>query len=122
MGGNSTTNTFTAGGFIGPASGSSVGGSSGGAVGGDLIPNMSAASGTSYAYGTSWEEFCERHSRVAAADFAKACINYINGNLPPEEARNISYRSFGQKFAEAFVDHFETEFCYRRGNLKVSSY
>ncbi|XP_011209511.2 SH2B adapter protein 1 isoform X2 [Bactrocera dorsalis] len=121
MGGNSTTNTFTAGGYIGPASGSSVGGSSGGAVGGDLIPNMSSASGTSYAYGTSWEEFCERHSRVAAADFAKACINYINGNLPPEEARNISYRSFGQKFAEAFVDHFETEFCHRRNNLKTGN-
>ncbi|XP_017471812.1 PREDICTED: SH2B adapter protein 1 isoform X7 [Rhagoletis zephyria] len=118
MGGNSTTNTFTAGGYIGPASGiSGGGGSSGGAVGGDLIPNMSAASGASYAYGTSWEEFCERHSRVAAADFAKACIGYINGNLPPEEARSISYRCFGQKFAEVFVDHFETEFCLRRNNL-----
>ncbi|XP_011190940.1 SH2B adapter protein 1 isoform X2 [Zeugodacus cucurbitae] len=121
MGGNSTTNTFTAGGYIGPASGNSVGGSSGGAVGGELIANMSSASGTSYAYGTSWEEFCERHSRVAAADFAKACINYINGNLPPEEARNISYRSFGQKFAEAFVEHFETEFCNRRSNLKTGN-
>ncbi|XP_054746052.1 SH2B adapter protein 2 isoform X2 [Anastrepha obliqua] len=121
MGGNSTTNTFTAGGYIGPASGSSAAGSSGGAVGGDLIPNMSAASGTSYAYGTSWEEFCERHSRVAAADFAKACISYINGNLPPEEARNISYRSFGQKFVEAFVDHFDTEFCLRRNNLKTGN-
>ncbi|XP_004519594.1 SH2B adapter protein 2 isoform X2 [Ceratitis capitata] len=121
MGGNSTTNTFTAGGYIGPVSGSSVGSNSGGAVGGDPLPNMTAASSTSYAYGTNWEEFCERHSRVAAADFAKACINYINGTMPPEEGRKIQYRNFGQKFAEAFVDHFDAEFCLRRNNIKTGN-
>ncbi|XP_067635399.1 SH2B adapter protein 2 isoform X2 [Eurosta solidaginis] len=126
MGGNSTANTFTAGTYISPISGNNSaggsGGGGGGAVGGDLIPNMGTASSTtSFPYGTSWEEFCERHSRIAAADFAKACINYINGNLPPEEARNISYRSFGQKFAEAFVDHFDAEFCIRRSNLKTGN-
>ncbi|KAL9888448.1 SH2B adapter-like protein Lnk isoform 1-T4 [Glossina fuscipes fuscipes] len=119
MGGNSTA-AFSIGGYIGS-------GSSGGAVGGigasDLIPSSSmlgssSTSGITYSCGTSWEEFSDRHARVAAADFAKACINFINGNLTPEEARNLSYRNFGQKFVDSFAEHYETEFFRRRNNLK----
>ncbi|KAH8409756.1 hypothetical protein KR222_004343 [Zaprionus bogoriensis] len=123
MGGNNAagnTSAFSAGGYIGPTT------SLGAAGGSDLIPapmgtgNAIGGSSTPYAYGgTSWEEFCERHARVAASDFAKACINYINGNLPPEEARNIPHRSFALKFVECFSDHYDTEFFRRRSNLKT---
>jgi len=121
MGGNSTganSSAFSAGGYIGPTSASShhsLGTSSAAAAaiagGSDLIPapigTRNAMGVSSYAYGgTSWEEFCERHARVAASDFAKACITYINGNLPPEEARNIQHRSFAQKFVESFSAHY----------------
>ncbi|XP_043064999.1 SH2B adapter protein 1 isoform X4 [Drosophila ficusphila] len=126
MGGNSTganSSAFSAGGYIGPTSASShhsLGSSSAAAAAGsDLIPAPIGTGTTSYAYGgTSWEEFCERHARVAASDFAKACITYINGNLPPEEARNIQHRSFAQKFAESFLTHYDTEFFRRRSTLK----
>ncbi|KAI8129171.1 SH2B adapter protein 2 [Lucilia cuprina] len=128
MGGNSTA-AFSIGGYIGGTGGSSLGGSSAGAVGGavasDLIPSTSmlnsTSSGIPYTCGTSWEEFSDRHARVAAADFAKACINYINGSLTPEEARNLSHRNFGQKFLESFAEHFEKEFFRRRNNLKVGN-
>lgn len=121
MGGNSiagNTSAFSAGGYIGPTT------SLGAAGGSDLIPapmgTGQAIGSTSYTYGgTSWEEFCERHARAAASDFAKACINYINGNLPPEEARNIPHRSFALKFVECFSDHYDTEFFRRRSNLKT---
>ncbi|XP_016951324.1 SH2B adapter protein 2 isoform X2 [Drosophila biarmipes] len=133
MGGNSTgpnSSAFSAGGYIGPTSASShhsLGTSSAAAAaiagGSDLIPapigTGNAMGVSSYAYGgTSWEEFCERHARVAASDFAKACITYINGNLPPEEARNIQHRSFAQKFVESFSAHYDTEFFKRRSTLK----
>ncbi|KAH8311612.1 hypothetical protein KR044_007224 [Drosophila immigrans] len=120
MGGNSAaanSSAFSAGGYIGPTT------SLGAAGGSDLIPapmGTGNAIGTSYTYGgTSWEEFCDRHARVAATDFAKACINYINGNLPPEEARNIPHRSFALKFVESFLEHYDTEFFRRRSNLKT---
>ncbi|XP_017144051.1 SH2B adapter protein 1 isoform X1 [Drosophila miranda] len=129
MGGNSAgaanASAFSAGGYIGPTSASSQH-SLGAAGGSDLIPGpigTGAALGvSSYAYGgTSWEEFCERHARAAASDFAKACITYINGNLPPEEARNIQHRSFSQKFVESFAVHYDTEFFRRRSTLKIGA-
>lgn len=121
MGGNSAaanSNAFSAGGYIGPTT------SLGAAGGSDLIPapmgTGTALGSTSFAYGgTSWEEFCDRHARVAASDFAKACINYINGNLPPEVARSIPHRSFAVKFVEYFSEHYDTEFFRRRSNLKT---
>lgn len=125
MGGNSTA-AFSIGGYMGGS-----GGSAGGAVGGgssDLVPSSSMLSGGGssstpgipYSCGISWDEFSERHARVAAADFAKACISYINSSLTPDETRTLSYRNFGQKFLDAFAENYEKEFLRRRGNLKVS--
>ncbi|XP_075146025.1 SH2B adapter-like protein Lnk isoform X2 [Haematobia irritans] len=119
MGGNSTA-AFSIGGYMGGSAGS--GGSASGAVGGasDLVPSSSTP-GIPYSCGISWDEFSERHARVAAADFAKACISYINGGLSPDEARNLTYRNFGQKFLESFAEHYEKEFLRRRSNLKVGN-
>lgn len=122
MGGNSAAvnaSAFSAGGYIGPTT------SLGAAGGSDLIP---APMGTGYALGsntsytndgTSLEEFCDRHARVAASDFAKACINYINSNLPPDVARGISHRNFSIKFVEFFTVHYAAEFSKRPNNLKT---
>uniref|UniRef100_A0A1I8MTY0 SH2B adapter protein 1 n=1 Tax=Musca domestica TaxID=7370 RepID=A0A1I8MTY0_MUSDO len=131
MGGNSTA-AFSIGGYMGGSAGST--GSAGGAVGGgtsDLVPSSSilgsggggssSTPGIPYACGISWDEFSERHARVAAADFAKACICFINGGLAPDEARNLTYRNFGQKFLESFAEHYEKEFLRRRSNLKVGN-
>ena len=117
MGGNNmgTSGAFSAGGYIGATAGG-VGGTSLGAVGGsDLIPSTSHTT----SYGTSWDDFCTRHARVAAADFAKACISFINEHLIPDETRNIPPQNFAQKFVEAFADEFEIEFFRRRNTSKV---
>ncbi|XP_032597676.1 SH2B adapter protein 2 isoform X2 [Drosophila grimshawi] len=123
MGGNSAASNasaFSAGGYIGPTT------SLGAAGGSDLIPapmgTGTAIGGSSATYssgGTTWEEFCDRHARVAASDFAKACITFINGSLPPEVARNIPYHSFAAKYVEYFSQHYDTEFFRRRSNLKT---
>ncbi|XP_061393657.1 SH2B adapter protein 2 [Musca vetustissima] len=133
MGGNSTA-AFSIGGYMGGSAGST--GSAGGAVGGgnsDLVPSSSgpgsgsggggssSTPGIPYACGISWDEFTERHARVAAADFAKACICFINGGLSPDEARNLTFRNFGQKFIDSFAEHYEKEFLRRRSNLKVGN-
>ncbi|XP_023177994.1 SH2B adapter protein 1 isoform X3 [Drosophila hydei] len=124
MGGNSAAanvSAFSAGGYIGPTT------TLGAAGGSDLIPGpigtgTAGSSTVLYTYGgTTWEEFCDRHARAAASDFAKACINYINGNLPPDVARNIPHQSFSQKFVENFSEYYESEYVRQLYNLKTDS-
>lgn len=81
------------------------GGSSGGAEG----------STGSYT-GCGWTEFCERHARAAASDFAKSCVHYINKNLPENVRTTVSHRDFMMKFVECFSEHYDTEFSRRRAH------
>lgn len=67
----------------------------------------------------SWEMFSDRYAQVSAADFAKACVHFINHKLSPDEARQLSYRHFSQRFTDTFAEHYEREFLRRRNNLKV---
>lgn len=67
----------------------------------------------------SWTEFCERHARAAASDFAKSCVHYINKNLPENVRTTVSHRDFMIKFIECFSEHFDTEFSRRRVHHKV---
>lgn len=67
-----------------------------------------------------WSEFCERHARAAASDFAKSCVHYINKNLPENVRATVSHREFMVKFVECFSDHFDSEFSRRRSYSKVS--
>lgn len=68
---------------------------------------------------TGWTEFCERHARAAASDFAKSCVHYINKNLPENVRATVSHRDFMMKYIECFSGHFNTEFSRRRVHHKV---
>lgn len=57
---------------------------------------------------------CERHARAAASDFAKACVHYINTNLPGNVQVTASHSEFMKRFVDCFSEHFETEFSRRR--------
>ncbi|KAL6425377.1 hypothetical protein ACFW04_009519 [Cataglyphis niger] len=66
---------------------------------------------------TGWIEFCERHARALASDFAKAFCTYVNLNLPESSRTDISHRDFLKKFVESFCEHFENE--YLRQNVRL---
>ncbi|XP_011687056.1 PREDICTED: SH2B adapter protein 1 [Wasmannia auropunctata] len=59
---------------------------------------------------TGWIEFCERHARASASDFAKAFCTYVSLNLPESARANLSHRDFLRKFVESFCEHFESEY------------
>lgn len=75
------------------------------------VSSSTSANSTGY---TGWTEFCERHARASASDFAKSCIHYVNKNLPENVRATVSHRDFMMKFIECFSDHFDTEFSRRR--------
>ncbi|KAJ8679081.1 hypothetical protein QAD02_014868 [Eretmocerus hayati] len=60
-----------------------------------------------------WNEFCDRHARAAANDFAKAFSTYVNLDLTEAARASLSYRDFLRKFVETFCDHFEAEYLKR---------
>lgn len=60
-----------------------------------------------------WIEFCERHARASASDFAKAFCTYLSLNLPESTRSNLSHRDFLAKFVESFCVHFESEYLRR---------
>ncbi|XP_047365021.1 SH2B adapter protein 1-like isoform X2 [Vespa velutina] len=62
---------------------------------------------------TGWIEFCERHARASASDFAKAFCTYVSLNLPESARSTLSHRDFLRKFVESFCEHFESEYLRR---------
>ncbi|XP_057342067.1 SH2B adapter protein 1 isoform X1 [Microplitis mediator] len=60
-----------------------------------------------------WVEFCDRHARAAASDFAKAFCTYVSLNLPESARTTLSHRDFLRKFVETFCEHFEHEYLRR---------
>lgn len=102
-----------------PSTNGEVGGGVSGGGGGSADGGSTGTSTGSY---MGWSEFCERHARAAAADFAKSCVHYINKNLPENVRTTVSQRDFMMKFVECFSEHFDTEFSRRRGahQVKVS--
>lgn len=139
MGGNSLA-AFSVGGYPGAGGGAGSAPTMSGAVGGAAEPGDPLAensmlgstaasmvfSGNNRILGggssggiRSWEMFSDRYAQVSAADFAKACVHFINNKLSPDEARQLSYRNFSQRFTDTFAEHYEREFLRRRNNLKV---
>uniref|UniRef100_A0A4V0Y8J5 Putative signal transduction protein n=1 Tax=Rhodnius prolixus TaxID=13249 RepID=A0A4V0Y8J5_RHOPR len=57
--------------------------------------------------GTNWVEFCEKHARAAASNFAKSFICYVNSHNP--NSSTLEHREFLSKFIDSFVEHFESE-------------
>ncbi|XP_053680024.1 SH2B adapter protein 2 [Anopheles nili] len=68
-----------------------------------------------------WTEFCERHARAAAADFARACVNYVTNNLPEVARHTISHRDFMRRFVHCFEARFEEEFQRRKAQPKTGN-
>lgn len=83
----------------------------GGSVSGTNFINMLEFNG--------WSDFCERHARAAATDFAKSCLHYVTSSIPENARNNVSHREFMKKFLDCFSEHFETEFYRRRMQQKV---
>lgn len=63
----------------------------------------------------SWIDFCDRHAKAAATEFAKAFSSYIGVNLPDGSRPTVAYKDFVCKFVDCFVEHFDIE--YSRKNL-----
>nr|CAD7593433.1 unnamed protein product [Timema genevievae] len=57
-----------------------------------------------------WIDFCDKHAKIAASDFAKAFCTYVNLNLPENARTTVSHRDFLRKFVDLFCDHFEAEY------------
>lgn len=60
------------------------------------------------------EDFCERHARAAAQNFARACVHFMSVSLSETARSTITHKDFLKKFLDYFSDHFEKEFCRRR--------
>lgn len=67
-----------------------------------------------------WTDFCEKHAKSAACDFAKAFCNYVSTNLP-NSSRTSSHKEFVSKFMDCFVHHFEIEIAKRNSLKDVSN-
>lgn len=63
-----------------------------------------------------WFEFCDRHAKIAAQDFAKACVQYVSVNMPENARAAITHKDFLRRFVDSFTDQFEVDFCKRRLN------
>lgn len=83
--------------------------------------NSSSGGGLGSTNNSSTSEFCERHARAAASDFAKSCVHYVNKNLPENVRTTISHRDFMLKFIQCFSENFESEFS-RRSHHKVCEF
>lgn len=81
--------------------------------------NVNNASGINMHELDGWSEFCERHARAAATDYAKSCVQYTNHNLPENVRKQVSHREFLRKFLDCFSEHFEKEFYRRNTKHKV---
>ena len=67
-----------------------------------------------------WVEFCDRHARASAADFAKAFCTYVSLNLPESARATLSHRDFLRKFIDSFCEHFESEYLRRSARSVVT--
>ncbi|KAK9504606.1 hypothetical protein O3M35_010907 [Rhynocoris fuscipes] len=68
---------------------------------------MASANAESSGDGVNWVDFCEKHAKSAASNFAKSFICYVNSHNP--NSSTLEHREFLSKFIDSFVEHFEAE-------------
>lgn len=69
-----------------------------------------------------WVEFCDRHARASASDFAKAFCTYVSLNLPESAISTLSHRDFLRKFIDTFCEHFEVEYLRRSARFVANNF
>ncbi|KAL0266582.1 UNVERIFIED_CONTAM: hypothetical protein PYX00_009083 [Menopon gallinae] len=67
-----------------------------------------------------WTDFCDKHAKSAACEFAKAFCSYVSTNLPNSN-RTSSHKEFVTKFIDSFAHHFEVEIAKRNSLKDVSN-
>ncbi|EEC05039.1 signal transduction protein lnk-realted, putative [Ixodes scapularis] len=64
-----------------------------------------------------WPDFCEKHARVAAAEFAQNYQHFVADHR--DTAKAVDFLEFGRRFADVFLEHYEAE-VKRRGGDETS--
>lgn len=54
-----------------------------------------------------WPEFCEKHARLAAKEFAQSYRLFINDH--PNLGKSVSNQEFCRRFVDSFLDFFDAE-------------
>uniref|UniRef100_A0A0A9ZB29 SH2B adapter protein 2 n=2 Tax=Lygus hesperus TaxID=30085 RepID=A0A0A9ZB29_LYGHE len=54
-----------------------------------------------------WVDFCEKHAKTAASNFAKSFVCYASSHTP--SSSTWEHKEFLSKFIDSFVEHFENE-------------
>ncbi|CAB0001852.1 unnamed protein product [Nesidiocoris tenuis] len=54
-----------------------------------------------------WVDFCEKHAKTAATNFAKSFVCYASSHTP--SSSTWEHKEFLSKFIDSFVEHFENE-------------
>lgn len=78
------------------------------------VPAMASVSPES-----NWVEFCDKHAKSAAADFANAYTLYISSHMSDSARHHASHKDILRKFVECFQEHFEAEFVAHNANTVV---
>ncbi|XP_034237608.1 SH2B adapter protein 1 isoform X3 [Thrips palmi] len=58
---------------------------------------------------SNWVEFCDKHAKSAAADFANAFSSYNSSHMSDTARHHVSHKEFLRKFIDCFQEHFEAE-------------
>lgn len=66
-----------------------------------------------------WPDFCEKHARVAAAEFAQNYQHFVADHR--DTAKAVDFLEFGRRFADLFLEHYEAEVKRRGGGDETAS-
>lgn len=58
---------------------------------------------------SSWVDFCDKHAKSAATEFANAFNSYTSSHMSDAARLSVPPKEFLRKFIECFQEHFETE-------------
>lgn len=66
-----------------------------------------------------WPEFCEKHARIAATEFAQSYRLFIADHS--DIGRSVDYTEIGRRFADVFLEHYEAEVNRRNDETQKST-
>ncbi|XP_014244044.1 SH2B adapter protein 1 [Cimex lectularius] len=69
--------------------------------------------------GINWVDFCEKHAKAAAAEFAKSLFSYVESHNP--DSTTVEHKEFLTKFVDSFVENFERELAREQEKRPVAN-